>query len=603
MAATVMLAAMPWRGAWAQSLTPQSAPSQSAQPVSASEAAMQAEIAALKAENREFRKRRDRPATARAAAAAPLTTPSAAASSLPPRAPVRPADAYAMASGALSIWTGAYMGVSLGAGGMRASTSGSGNSSTQFFGPPPTLETTSFAFGGNGRFNAGAVADLYAGYSRQWGNWVGGVQGEAGLGRIFSRFDLNGSGNSNGVITNTAFQQTNSLNINFMVSALGRVGYLIDPRNQIYGLAGWTFAGFSTTLTPLAVTQPFASFFGSSFGANGVTVGAGWEHQIAEQWTLRAEYRYTKFENVALSSSFLATSPGQSVTGQAGQSNATISSPNLQVVRVGLTRYFDAGVLPAGIFTKALATYAASWTGAYAGVSVGLGGENTRATTNSSSPSTTSGGFNSTTSSNILEAGDRQFGAGGNADLFIGYNKQINDWVVGGQLEGTLARFNERLSRTVTRNTVETILGGVTTVPPTTVSGSKLDTLSQNWAVTAAARFGRLVTPHDLIYGIAGWSFANFSTSLEGDNTGAEDRTFNTSGPTVGIGWERQLADQWSIRAEYRYTHFLDKTLSTSSSDAFDNAGNVNTSSSTSQTNISADSHIVRFGVARAFGG
>jgi opacity protein-like surface antigen len=72
----------------------------------------------------------------------------------------------------------------------------------------------------------------------------------------------------------------------------------------------------------------------------------------------------------------------------------------------------------------------------------------------------------------------------------------------------------------------------------------------------------------------------------------------------VGIGWERQLADQWSMRAEYRYTHFLDKTLSTPSSSASsDGMGNTNVSSSTSQSTISADSHIVRFGVARAFGG
>ena len=223
--------------------------------------------------------------------------------------------------------------------------------------------------------------------------------------------------------------------------------------------------------------------------------------------------------------------------------------------------------------------YATSWTGAYAGVSLGLGGENTKATTNVS--------LINTSSTNTLIAGDRQFGAGGNADLFIGYNKQIHDWVGGVQLEGTLARFNERLARTSTEGSA-----------PTLTSSSQFDTLSQNWAVTAAARLGRLVTAHDLIYGLAGWSFANFSTTL--DSTGAG--TFNTSGPTVGIGWERQLADQWTMRAEYRYTHFFDKTLATSSSSSStDNAGHSSTSSATSQTGISADSHIVRFGVARAF--
>jgi opacity protein-like surface antigen len=242
------------------------------------------------------------------------------------------------------------------------------------------------------------------------------------------------------------------------------------------------------------------------------------------------------------------------------------------------------------------------WTGAYAGASVGLGGENTRATTNFSSFNAFAlPGFMGTDSRNSLVAGDRQFGVGGVADVFIGYNRQMNDWVGGVQLEGTLARFNERLARTNTLNEVVTTNGAVTSISQS--SQSQLDTLSQNWAVTAAARLGRLVTAHDLIYGLAGWSFANFSTSIESDSVGA-DRTFNTSGPTVGIGWERQLADQWTIRAEYRYTHFLDKTLSTSSPTASaDNAGHATTISSTSQSTISADSHIVRFGVARAFGG
>jgi outer membrane immunogenic protein len=594
MAATALFTAISG-GAKAQSLTPQpeSTPSQSAT-MSAREAAMQAEIAALKAENRELRKRRDRPATASAVATAPLATSLAVASSTPslaPRAPVRSAEAYAMAPGsspgASSIWTGAYMGVSLGVGGTHATASGS---SSSFNTGVPTDDT----FGGSSTFNAGAVADLYAGYSRQWGNWVGGVQAEASLGRLSSRIDETATGEE-------PITLTNSLNLNFMVSALGRVGYLIDPHDQIYGLAGWTFAGFSTTATPFGGGG--LVFDSSSFGVNGVTVGAGWERQIADQWTLRAEYRYTKFQNVTLSSSF------STVSGSGGQASTTLS-PDLQVVRVGLTRYFDESVAPAAMFTKAPGATATSWTGSYAGVSVGLGGENTRATTTSSSTFiNTAAGFMETTSDNNLIAGDRQFGGGGVADLFIGYNRQMNDWVGGVQLEGTLARFNERLARTNTdRSSGTTTFGGMTTVNTGQVLQSQFDTLSQNWVVTAAARLGRLVTAHDLIYGLAGWSFANFSTSIETDSAAGgtsqavDDRTFNTSGPTVGIGWERQLADQWSLRAEYRYTHFLDKTLSSSSSDASTSNG-TNVSSSTSQSTISADSHIVRFGVARAFGG
>jgi opacity protein-like surface antigen len=71
----------------------------------------------------------------------------------------------------------------------------------------------------------------------------------------------------------------------------------------------------------------------------------------------------------------------------------------------------------------------------------------------------------------------------------------------------------------------------------------------------------------------------------------------------VGLGREHQLADRWTMRAEYRYTHFLDKTLSTPfASASADNIGDSQTNSSTSQTGISVDSHIIRFGVARVFG-
>jgi len=249
-----------------------------------------------------------------------------------------------MASAASSIWTGAYMGVSLGVGGMHANTTGSVSDIASRNNVP--IFTGVSTFGGASAFNTGAVADLYAGYSRQWGHWVGGVQGEVSLGRIFNRFDQTGQNvqtilitNPPG-ITNVTFTSTNSLDLNFMVSALARAGYLVDPRNQIYGLAGWTFAGFDTTLTIIRDSNGIPVFFGSSFGANGVTVGAGWERQIAEQWTLRAEYRYTKFENITLGTSNLTTVAVTPFDTAATHAAATVA-PDLQVVRVGLTRYFD----------------------------------------------------------------------------------------------------------------------------------------------------------------------------------------------------------------------------------------------------------------------
>src|SRR5579872_4982903 len=279
----------------------QDAALQSAFPTS--EQAMAARIAALEAENRNLRQRLDRSSqgkqtsqSAPKVASPTLTLPPATASTTPPTLPASPArnDAYAMAPS--SIWNGPYMGLSLGVGGLRGGLSSSNNAVDTFLFVPDVVTDT-----GSGRaaFNAGALADFYAGYSHQWGRWVGGVQAEASLGRIFSPLNVTDVQNASTTTTST---ETLSLNLNFMVSALGRFGYLVTPRDQIYGLAGWTFAGFSATLPAVnEVGGPAPNTF--SFGAHGVTVGAGWEHEIADQWTLRAEYRFTKFQNVTVSGS------------------------------------------------------------------------------------------------------------------------------------------------------------------------------------------------------------------------------------------------------------------------------------------------------------
>jgi opacity protein-like surface antigen len=137
----------------------------------------------------------------------------------------------------------------------------------------------------------------------------------------------------------------------------------------------------------------------------------------------------------------------------------------------------------------------------------------------------------------------------------------------------------------------------------TTTIATEDRTLTANWMITAIARFGMLVDPRNLIYGLGGVTYANFQTAVETEDV---NRTFNTYGPTVGIGWETQLPDMWTSRTEYRYTKFLNRTLSTGTpfaDRANDGAGTVSTGASTfdSSTTISSDSHIVRLGVARQF--
>src|SRR5262249_43985462 len=67
----------------------------------------------------------------------------------------------------------------------------------------------------------------------------------------------------------------------WMASALARLGCLIDARDLVYVIGGWTYGGFEGPIGP--------------FYLNGPTVGAGLEHKVAPSWTVRAEYRYTHF--------------------------------------------------------------------------------------------------------------------------------------------------------------------------------------------------------------------------------------------------------------------------------------------------------------------
>jgi opacity protein-like surface antigen len=179
--------------------------------------------------------------------------------------------------------------------------------------------------------------------------------------------------------------------------------------------------------------------------------------------------------------------------------------------------------------------------------------------------------------------------------------------VAGVQLEGTVARFNERLARlsSSTDNSFNVPFFGAPLSLNQISTSSFLtnDVLTMNWMLSALGRVGFLVDPRDMVYALGGWSFANFSTSLESDDG---NRTFTANGPTVGAGWERQIMDLWSFRAEYRYTHFLNRTLETqnafSSTQAnlFGGGTSVFTSTNTSSTTISSDVHVFRLGLARA---
>ncbi len=164
-----------------------------------------------------------------------------------------------------------------------------------------------------------------------------------------------------------------------------------------------------------------------------------------------------------------------------------------------------------------------SWSGVYIGAQVGYGWNN------SSSPVDTSFGFALPNESN---------GGGVVGGLHIGYNYQVSQFVFG--LEGDVNGSSQRAS-------------GVDPFDYAGVVGYQT-----RKDIDASIR-GRIGYAFDrvLIYATGGGAYGNFRTSYF-DNLGDFDGTFNHGriGWTVGGGLEYAIDNNWSVRAEYRYTDY-----------------------------------------------
>lgn len=235
------------------------------------------------------------------------------------------AGTYAMAARAptsareVPNWAGFYAGASFGIGllGARENVNSSStysttllNGTSNYVEPPPTNSVEDVS-----SRQRGAIVALSLGHSWMLGdNFVGGVQVEGGLSNI--QIGLSGSstaiptsstgpypgsttGNSGYYTTGTT---SDVLANRWHVSALARAGWLVDPQDLVYVIGGWSYADFEWSRS-----VPNGPSVSGSFGLNGATIGAGFERQITPAWTVKAEYRYTKFQDTTVNAKFTAT--------------------------------------------------------------------------------------------------------------------------------------------------------------------------------------------------------------------------------------------------------------------------------------------------------
>jgi outer membrane immunogenic protein len=175
-----------------------------------------------------------------------LSAGQAAADGLPSRGAVRGPDGPVTGTW---NWTGFYLGVGIGGG---------------------AQEVDGIVDGGNNDVNVGGegvLGTVVLGYDRQFGpGWVAGV---------FVDYDFSGISDDLG--------NGQSFDHNYSWSVGARLGGLITPRTLLYGTAGYTQAEFELT-----------GFNADT--ADGYFVGAGIEHMLRENWTLKLEYRYSDYE-------------------------------------------------------------------------------------------------------------------------------------------------------------------------------------------------------------------------------------------------------------------------------------------------------------------
>jgi hypothetical protein len=221
-----------------------------------------------------------------------LSTQSASAADLALKAPVVAPVAY------VSHWEGAYVSFSGGGSWTKADThfSDNGTSSSIFTNSDVGFfenQTTTTQFVGsdsqqstNNNKTGGAVFTFTTGYNLLvWNNWLLGYQSEVSFNRNNIRLEGTGSNSSSStsqttttiggtVFPGTPSSQTNANNFatfsdldhKWTISEMARIGFLLRPDLLLYGLGGWSWAGFK-----------FSGDQDASFTMNGPTWGVGLE--------------------------------------------------------------------------------------------------------------------------------------------------------------------------------------------------------------------------------------------------------------------------------------------------------------------------------------
>ncbi|ANT51349.1 outer membrane protein [Mesorhizobium amorphae] len=335
-------------------------------------------------------------------------------------------------------------------------------------------------------------------------NGIGGegVYGEATVGydyMVSQRFLLGGliDAHFGNIETSLdAFGLSASIQETYGFDAGLRAGYLFTPNTLGYVLGGYSWQKYKLDTN---------AGFDFDWDQGGYFVGAGVETAVAGNWTIKGEYRYTRFAtNDDLLSEFGAPD---------GALNLDTSRHTFQVAA-----NYRFGAQNGG--GAAFEAPAYSWTGFYVGGGLGAGA--------------------SVHQLDVPPAGVTFNGIGGEGvfgEASIGYDQDFGSWVAGVMVD---ARYSGMTSE------VE-------------VPGGQIN-LDTDYGFDVLGRVGMKVNETTLAYALAGYSWQHFDLNASAPIGDILD--WGSSGFSVGGGLETAVSSNITVGLEYRYSQFAEKDFS-----------------------------------------